>query len=174
MSSGRRTTSTAGLPVGAAMASLLAARGSFTGPGSGGETPVAGQGTHPGFGWFGPVLTSGNPGDAVERAGLVWPAGAVVNRTEYLGLKGRAEAYVFTFTVDAVAADALCQQEGFGGPGPAVAIPAPARGSLGGLPLTSRSRWCEGSPPGDPKWLRYLLVDGGDPTTVHLALERLP
>ena len=145
-------------------------------PGGAGEPPPPSEG---GFGWFayGTQATPGGtepgtPVDAVERAGLRLPQHANMQAVGTQPSAGFAESYLFVFQVDAAAAAGFCTQDGLGGARQVPADRTAAKASLGDPPVTAGSRWCEGTSPADPRWSRHVLIDAGDPATVHLSLQR--
>ena len=145
-------------------------------PGGAGSTQLSSEG---GFGWFAygdPAAPGGRelgtPADAVERAGLRLPDRASVQEVETQSFTEFAESYVFVFQVDAAAAAAFCAQDGLGGARPVPADRSAVHVSMGDLQVTAGSRWCEGTASGDPRWSRHVLIDAGDPATVHLSLQR--
>lgn len=165
--------------VSVATAAAVAGCGTPNQPG-GSTTAVPDGGV--GFGWFayaplGATDASGRPVgtpvDAVERSGLRLPATATVTEVGTHGGPIGTESYLFAFRVDRSTATAFCEQGGLGG---AVAVPRDVSddvmAALGSPRVTEGSRWCASTSTTHPAWSRYALVDPGDPTTVHLALQR--
>lgn len=127
------------------------------------------------YGWFSfNTLGSpdGTPVDAVERAGLQLPGDAKVQRVETQAFDGYAESYLFVFQLGPASAAAFCYQDGLGGARKVTTLPSAANLSMGNPRVTGNSRWCGSAAPNDPSWSRYVLINGGDPATVHLSLQR--
>ena len=95
-----------------------------------------------------------------------------MQKVETQSFTGFAESYLFVFEVDAAAAAGFCTQDGLGGPRRVTADRTAVNAGMGGPPVTAGSRWCEGTSPTDPRWCRHVLIDAGDPATVHLSLQR--
>jgi hypothetical protein len=144
--------------------------------GAAGATPAPSEG---GFGWFAygdsnaaGASEPGTPVDAVERAGLRLSEHANMQQVATQSVSGLAESYLFVFQAGAAAAAGICSQDGLGG---LRAVPADRMVlsvNMGSPPVTAGSRWCEGTSPTDPRWTRRVLIDAGDPATVHLLLQR--
>jgi hypothetical protein len=144
--------------------------------GAAGASPAPSEG---GFGWFAydDPNTAGaselaTPVDAAERAGLRLPEHASVQKVETQPATGFAESYLFVFQAGAAAAAGICTQDGLGGPRAVPADRTVVNESMGRPPVTAASLWCEGTSPTDPRWSRRVLIDPGDPATVHLLLQR--
>ncbi len=132
-----------------------------------------------GFGWFAysdPDSVAGQelgtPVDAVERAGLRLPDHASWQRVETRSFTGFTESYLFVFQVDAATAAGLCGHHGLPGAGPVPADQSDIRMSMDDPSVSAGSRWCQGTSPTDPRWSRRVLIDAGNPATVHLSLQR--
>ncbi len=110
--------------------------------------------------------------DPIARSGLSLPDSAHVQSVEGQAAATGAERYLFVFEVDRATAATFCQQGGLGGAGPVPSAAGTVLTSMGNPPVTGSSRWCAGTSPTDPTWARYVLLDAGDPTTVHLSLHR--
>lgn len=161
------------LTLSAACVALTLAAGACSPNGADGRTPVTPSSSAP------QPPTSQTAADSPEAvlaaAGLQLPPGAggaeVETRT---GLAENVEdAYRVTFVVDRAGALGFCASGGLGGDLPAVAVTDAQRQSLGldGDPA-DESRLCSAQWPEDPAWQRTVLIEPGDPTTVHVGIER--
>ena len=112
-----------------------------------------------------------SPAEAMERAGLMMPKGATGAEISTTELPDRRHAWAVTFTAPRPAALAVC--EPLGGAGHQSFVPKMHQKLLGDLPTSEASRGCSASTGNGGLWARFVLVDPGDPATVHVSLQNL-
>lgn len=114
-----------------------------------------------------------SPEQALDAAGLELPDGVTDAALESKDLEGRRSAYAITFTASRADAEAFCDQ--LGGLGHLSAISPTDQPVLGEVSVTPETRGCNASTAKDGiRWFRFAMVDGGDPTTVRVALQDIP
>lgn len=112
-----------------------------------------------------------SPAEAMERAGLTMPKGATGAEISTKELPDRRHAWAVTFTAPRSEALAVC--EPLGGAGHQSFVPKMHRKLLGDLPTSEASRGCNASTGDGGLWGRFVLIDPGDPATVHISLQNL-
>lgn len=112
-----------------------------------------------------------SPGEAMEQAGLTMPKGAIGAEITSKELPDRRHAWAVTFTAPRSEAMAVC--EPLGGAGHQSFVPKMHRKLLGDLPTSEASRGCSASTGDGGLWGRFVLIDPGDPATVHVSLQNL-
>ena len=150
----------------AAVVGAVAGCGTERGPGRHGAR-LTGSGV---FGWAAPAGIP-NPVQALDLADISLPPEAQFQETGTQILDEHTTAYSFVFRIDPEGALAFCDQDGLGGARRVSALPTRARESFGNVSVSDASRWCARAAPGDPTWFRYVLIDAGTPSTVHLSIQ---
>ncbi|CAM4185380.1 hypothetical protein [Janibacter anophelis] len=112
-----------------------------------------------------------SPGDAMQQAGLELPAGAEGVRITSADLPDRRHAWALTFTAPREQAEAIC--EPMGGAGRQSFVPKMHQELLGDLDAGPETRGCSASTGNGGLWGRFVLIEPGDPATVHVSLQQL-
>lgn len=115
-----------------------------------------------------------DPAEALGRAGLALPSEATDASLEVADAEDADEAYAVTFQLPRSQVEEFCSSGGLGGSLPAVTLNPTHEPVLGTLPVSGESRSCDAVDPDNPSWWRYVLVDPGDPATVHISLMHVP
>ena len=110
-----------------------------------------------------------SPAEAMDRAGLTLPEEATDATITSKDLPDRRHAWAVTFTAPRAQAEAVCDP--MGGVGRQSYVPSTHSALLGDLEVGDDSRGCEATSHDGGMWFRFVLIDPGDPATVHVSLQ---
>lgn len=112
-----------------------------------------------------------SPAEAMHEAGLELPAGAQDVEIRSADLPDRKHSWALTFTVTRAEAEAIC--EPMGGAGRQSFVPKMHQELLGDVDAGPDTRGCSASTGNGGLWGRFVLIEPGDPATVHVSLQQL-
>lgn len=112
-----------------------------------------------------------SPSEAMQQAGLELPAGATDVTITSSDLPDREHAWALVFTAPRVEAEAVC--EPMGGAGRQSFVPKMHQELLGDVEAGPETRGCSASTGNGGLWGRFVLIEPGDPATVHVSLQQL-
>ncbi|WP_068260040.1 hypothetical protein [Janibacter limosus] len=123
------------------------------------------------FGGQDPTEDLPSPSEAMQQAGLELPAGAQDVTITSSDLPDRKHAWALTFTAPRGEAEAIC--EPMGGAGRQSFVPTMHQELLGDVEAGPETRGCSASTGNGGLWGRFVLIEPGDPATVHVSLQQL-
>lgn len=112
-----------------------------------------------------------SPSEAMQQAGLELPPGATGVTITSSDLPDREHAWALAFTAPRVEAEAIC--EPMGGAGRQSFVPKMHQELLGDVEAGPETRGCSASTGNGGLWGRFVLIEPGDPATVHVSLQQL-
>ncbi len=106
---------------------------------------------------------------ALREAGLTLPGSATDATVTTKDLPDRRRAWAVTFSAPRAEVEEFCSP--MGGLGFRSSVPSTHRELLGDVPTSDETKGCESTSHDGGNWFRFVLVQPGDPATVHVSLQ---